>query len=273
MLSAALDFYHGLPKLEPYRIVPLWVGTAKYKSAENHFKDFFPPRTISIDAATQAARLFMTATGHSQIGEFTPSRRTLIFAPQKGGAAATERRFKNLLWKTDCYLNPTRPQFGTWQFSRAGWAPGDIVHPWWIDLTPHLLPGQTAELRYEPEPYDFSTLPAEQRPPETLIDQASQVVRAYLILYRSPADLIPAPVLQVIGVENGSAAAKAGIQVNDYLESYDGKRPDSIDDLRAAIRAAKAAGKKRVLAVIYRGRERIEKKLVPGRMGVNLAEY
>ncbi len=39
---------------------------------------------------------------------------------------------------------PNRPQFGTWKFSRAGWAPGDVVHPWWIDLTPHLVPGATA---------------------------------------------------------------------------------------------------------------------------------
>ncbi len=55
-----------------------------------------------------------------------------------------------MLWKTDCYLNPNRPQFGTWKFSRAGWAPGDVVRPWWIDLTPKLEPGEVATLDYQP---------------------------------------------------------------------------------------------------------------------------
>ena len=35
------------------------------------------PREVAIDGAAKAARLFTTTTGHSQIGEFTPSKRTL----------------------------------------------------------------------------------------------------------------------------------------------------------------------------------------------------
>ena len=42
--------------------------------------------------------------------------------------------FENELWKTDNYLNPCRPQGGTWKYDRAGWAPGDVVRPWEIDL-------------------------------------------------------------------------------------------------------------------------------------------
>lgn len=273
MLSAALDFYHGTPELEPYRIVPLWVGTAKYRSAENHFRDFFTPRSVSCDASTLAARLFITTTGHSQVGEFTPSRRTLVFVPDKNGDPATELRYENVLWKSDCYLNPNRPQFGTWKFSRAGWAPGDVVRPWWIDLTPHLVPGQTAELRYEPEPYDFSGGPEDRRPTDAEINQARQLVRAYLILYRSPDQLTPAPTLQVIDVVADSNAANSGILAGDYLESYDQIRPQSIDRLRAAIRDAQAAGKEQIQIVIYRDSERLEKTLEPGQMGVKLAEY
>ena len=102
----------------------------------------------------------MTTTGHSQVGEFTPSART---ARLRDGGGEDAARFENVLWKTDCYLNPNRPQFGTWKYSRAGWAPGDVVRPWWIDLTPHLQPGSEAALRYEPEPYDFGDARASAR--------------------------------------------------------------------------------------------------------------
>ncbi|MEN8152184.1 MAG: peptide-N-glycosidase F-related protein, partial [Planctomycetota bacterium] len=159
LMSVSLDFHHGRPELEPFAAVPLWHGIAKYRTADNHFKDFFVPKTVTIPAETKAARLFMTTTGHSQIGEFTPSKRTVVFAPVKGGPADAEQRFENVLWKADCYLNPNRPQYGTWKYSRAGWAPGDVVRPWWIDLTPHLVAGKEAELRYEPEPYDLSAYP------------------------------------------------------------------------------------------------------------------
>lgn len=273
MLSAALDFYHGTPELEPFRIVPLWNGTAQYRSDENHFRDFFTPRTFSSDESTKATRLFITTTGHSKVGEFTPSRRTLILAPVKGGESAAEVRFENVLWKSDCYLNPNRPQFGTWEYARAGWAPGDVVRPWWIDLTSHLVPGQPAELRYEPEPYDFSGVPEDRRPATEQINRARQLVRAYLILYRSAAHLVPVPPLQVIDVEAGSNAAHSGLLAGDYLESYDGVRQQTIDALRAAIRDAAAAGKKQIPVVIYRDSEQLMITLEPGRMGVKLAEF
>ncbi len=263
MMSVSLDFHHGTPRLEPFRAVPLWHGTAHYRSAENHFRDFFGPRTVAIDAETKAARLFVTTTGHSQVGEFTPARRALIF---RAAPEAAEQRFENLLWKADCYLNPNRPQFGTWKFARAGWAPGDLVRPWWIDLTGHLRPGATAELRYEPSPYEFPD-PA-QAPPPNEVNAASHNVRAYLILYREPRAPMAAPVLFVTGVANDSSAAKAGIRQGDYLASYDGKRLDSVEDLRAAIAGALDAKRARVRVVVYRGAERIEVDVDPGRLGV-----
>jgi hypothetical protein len=269
MMSVSLDYYHGRPELEPYRVEPVWVGTAHYRSAENHFRDFFEPRRIAVDEVARAARLFVTTTGHSQVGEFVPSRRTIVFRGDVGADPPVEQRFENTLWKDDCYLNPNRPQFGTWKFSRAGWAPGDVVRPWWIDLTEHLRPGRTAELRYEPQPYDFGEAP--ETPPPQEVAKASHVVRAYLILYGEPADTMPAPSLLVTGVADGSNAARAGVEPGDYLAEYDGRRLDSIDDLRRAIEAASEAGKENVVVVVYRGPTRKELTLGPGRMGVNLA--
>ncbi len=272
MMSVSLDFHHGKPELEPYRVVTLWHGRAKYKSAENHFRDFFDRHMVQIGDDAKAARVCTFTTGHSQVGEFTPSARSLVFVPDFGVESPAEHRFENVLWKTDCYLNPNRPQFGTWKYARAGWAPGDIVHPWWINVTPHLLAGKTAAFGYEPKPYDFSDAPEDQRPSEKQINQAGHVVRSYLILYRTPEGTMPAPALQVTNVANDSNAVKAGVQAGDYLASYDGQTLGSIEDLRQAIQAAKPAGAATVKAVLYRGAERMEIEIAPGRMGVGLSE-
>ena len=268
LMSVALDFHHGMPELAPYRVVPLWHGTARYQSDENHFQEFFSPQTVAIDAEAKAARIFVTTTGHSQVGEFTPSQREITFLPARGDEAAEPAQFENLLWKTDCYLNPNRPQYGTWQFSRAGWAPGDVVRPWWIDLTPHLRPGAEAELRYTSHPYEFAG--EGRRPTAAQLAEATHVVRSYLILYRAPEGLVPAPTMMITAVEQGSAAAQATLQAGDYLATYDGRRIDSVDDLRAAIQGAVEARKERVKVVVVRGTTSVELEIARGRMGINL---
>ena len=218
---------------------------------------------MTIGAETKAARVFTTTTGHSQVGEFTPSKRALTWDDSE-----TRHRFENVLWKADCYLNPNRPQYGTWKYPRAGWAPGDVVWPWWVDLSDHVAPGQELVLRYEPEPYDFGDAP--NAPSEQEIAKASHIVRSYLIEYRDPGQLVPAPVLLVTGVQDGSNAAKAGMKAGDWLAVYDGQRVDSIDDLRTALQAAAASGKETVKVIVFRGTEELELELAPGRMGVNL---
>jgi S1-C subfamily serine protease len=89
-----------------------------------------------------------------------------------------------------------------------------------------------------------------------------------LILYRTPTETMPAPSLQITGVEGN--AKKAGVKRGDYLAEYDGKKINSLDDLRAAIgAAAKTEGK--IPIVVYRGVKRVELELDPGKMGVNLS--
>ena len=276
LMSATLSFHPPSvagdnSTLVPHRVVPLWVGSARYKSDENHFRDFFTPQTVAIDETAKAARVFTTTTGHSQVGEFTPSQRTLVFETQGGDKDSIVRRFENVLWKTDCYLNPNRPQLGTWKYARAGWAPGDVVRPWWVDLTPHLPNASDASrsftLRYEPSRYEF---PEGKAPKQREINKASHVVRSYLILYGSPKAQIPAPILRIAQVVKNSNAAKSGVKRGDYLAVYDGTRIEAIDDLRTAIQAAVKAEKKSVPVVVYRGAERVELELAPGRMGVSL---
>ena len=63
-----------------------------------------------------------------------------------------------------------------------------------------------------------------------------------------------------------------GLKPGDYLASYDGNRLESLDDLRRVLQAAAGSGRQEVALVIYRGAERLELTIAPGRMGVNLAE-
>ncbi len=274
-MSVSLDFHHGTPEVdgrphEPFAVVPLWHLTARHGAPENHFRDAYRPVEVAIPPETIAARVRTTTTGHSQVGEFTPSVRAIVVDPDVG-ADGEPLRFEDTLWKTDCWLNPNRPQFGTWKYSRAGWAPGDVVRPWWIDLSSRIVPGAKARFLYEPQPYDFSDVPEERRPSDGDVAQASHVVRSFLLLSREPDALVPAPVLRVTNVSGGSAAAEAGLLAGDWLATYDGARVDSVADLGAAKQAATDAGKERVVVGLFRGDERLEVEMASGQMGVNLS--
>jgi len=272
MFSAALEFCHGTPDREPFRIIPLWNGTARYRSTANHFSDFFTPRSVDIDPPTRGASLYLYMSGHTQVGEFSPARRSLVFKPDLNDDPGTELRFENTLWKTDNYLNPLRPQSGTWKYARAGWAPGDVVRPWRIDLSPFILPGEKAEVRYLPEPYDFSGVAPDQRPSRNEIDQSTLLVRTYLVLYRPPENLIPAPRLRILSVETDSNASHAGLQEDDYLVSYDSRELTTIEELRAIIRETEQADNHDITVEFYRGPELLKVKIEPGRMGTLLSE-
>lgn len=281
MMSVDLDFHHGQPVAagkvsSPFRIIPLWEGTAHYRSHENHYKDFFVPRDIEIPGDSQEIRVLTYVTGHSQIGEFTPSERVISvrrdMAVTIDGQFFDEdqREYRSTLWKADCYLNPNRPQGGTWKYSRAGWAPGDVVAPWEVSLA-NVFSLDLIEIRYIARPYDFSDLPEADRPDLGTIGAANQVVSSYLVLYDGGEDLVPAPVLRVTGVTGGSSAAAAGVQVGDYLASYHGMPVDSVEQLSAAKAAATEAGLEMAKIVIYRGAERMDLEMATGQMGVNLS--
>ncbi len=269
MLSASLAFHHGVAGLEAYRIVPLWSGEAQYRSDVNHFTDFFTPQSAAIDPETTAARLVVWTTGHSPIGEFTPAKRAIILTLDPAAPNDHPVRFANVLWKDDNYLNPHRPQRGTWQFARAGWAPGDIVHPWEIDLTPHLAHGKNYVLRYEPSPYDFTGEAAPPKPAD--VAAATHRVHAYLILWRKSLATVIAPLAQIVEVVAGSNAEQAGIRAADYVVSYNERPIAALADLRAAIEAASAAQRTSSTLVLFRGAERLTITVGPGKLGVALS--
>ncbi|MHC4944961.1 MAG: peptide-N-glycosidase F-related protein [Planctomycetota bacterium] len=259
LMSVDLDFHPGRPERLAYEVIPLWCGTVKYQSDDDPFGGFYEDLSVDIDEQATAARLHLVHTGHSQVGEFTPAARTLRCNGQE---------FESVLWRDDCYLNPNRPQFGTWKFSRAGWAPGDICHPWLIDVSSCLEPGKPALFQYVPKKYEFDE--SEEPPKPEAISAASHIVSSYLILYKDPAGLIDAPTVLIQKVSSGSAAKEAGLKNGDYLYSYDGIRLFSREDVDRAKKQALEAGKETVKLVVYRGSERMEIDFPTGQMGVSL---
>jgi hypothetical protein len=161
-----LDFYPGHAKPDPFAVVQLWSDHVHFQNDGERMKKMFPERSVPIPADAKGAKLRFVVTGHGQFGEFTAAKRLALFDGHE---------FENTLWKDDVYLNPCRPQSGTWKFHRAGWAPGDVVAPWEIDVTEWLEPGATAKIGYLPLPWD---IPAGGK------IQASHRVEGVMILYR-----------------------------------------------------------------------------------------
>lgn len=154
LVSFDLDFYPGEPELEPLGVVQLWSGDVEIGNPDNPASNTFATQSLVVPEGATHARVLTTATGHGMepntdnAGEFMPLGRTLSVVTDKGEVVEW-----NNLWNEDVYLNPCRPQRGTWKFDRAGWAPGSVVLPWAVDVSPIVVPGGTMTIGYELDPY------------------------------------------------------------------------------------------------------------------------
>lgn len=155
LVSFDLDFYPGVPAREPVGVVPLWSGEIEIGNPDKPPSDFLGTRFLRVDDRATHAEVLITATGHGMspntdnAGEFMPLGRTLTVTDH----ALAEIAEWNNLWTEDVYLNPCRPQGGTWKFDRAGWAPGSVVAPWRVDVSSLVRPGGALTVGYELDPY------------------------------------------------------------------------------------------------------------------------
>jgi hypothetical protein len=149
--SLKLDFYPGTPARKPAMVRNLWQGEPILGDPRFPVANFFDEKTVIVPQGATGAKLRLTVTGH---GQAPNSKNAAEFLPLKRTVKVNGKSFTNTLWKTDNYLNPCRPQAGTWPFDRAGWAPGSIVEPWEIDVS-ELIAGGAKELTisYELEDY------------------------------------------------------------------------------------------------------------------------
>ena len=166
LVTFTLDFYEGVPQREPVAVMNLWNGEAEIGNPEKPTAGFYEARDVKVPTGASSARVRSVVTGHgmspnsNNAGEFMPIWRTLTIssADSNGGGDVLSGDFismsqRNHLWKTDCYLNPCRPQGGTWKFDRSGWAPGDKVEAWVVDVQPEFVMGDTLRIEYELDPY------------------------------------------------------------------------------------------------------------------------
>ena len=98
----------------------------------------------------QYVKLRITTTGHGQgntdnAAEFSYKNHEIIIND--------ENSVIHDFWRDDCEFNQCSPQFGTWQYDRAGFCPGDKVLYQDFDLN-NLLPiGQVSSLDYVLDDY------------------------------------------------------------------------------------------------------------------------
>ena len=175
VISVTFDFYPGPTDRLANKIVKLWTGQPEIGNPDKPVSDFYTPRTVELDAGVTFAKVYTVVTGHgmtpntNNAGEFMPIWRTLTVNGES---------WRNQLWKSDNYLNPCRPQGGTWKYDRAGWAPGDVVRPWSVDVSSLLEKSRKLEVKYELDPYVNENRGQTWAP--------FHKTEAYLILYETP---------------------------------------------------------------------------------------
>lgn len=145
LTSVSFRFYPGRADRLAYKIAHLWRGDAEIGNTSKPVSTFFTPMHVLRDPAADFVMLRLIVTGHGQApntddaAEFLPLSRTVTI----DGHAHT-----SMLWKTDNYLNPCRPQGGTWKYDRAGWGPGSVVTPWDINITREMPRSRPCEFDY-----------------------------------------------------------------------------------------------------------------------------
>ena len=175
VVSVTFDFYPGKPERLAHTVIPLWSGDPEIGNPEKPVSEFYTPRIVPLDHATGDAKVRIVVSGHGMspntdnAAEFMPLDRTLVL---------NGRTFHNLLWKTDNYLNPCRPQGGTWKYDRAGWAPGDVVRPWEVDASALIDAAESLNIEYHLDPYINEARGQTWAP--------THRTEAVLILYRGP---------------------------------------------------------------------------------------
>jgi len=149
LLDVSLTFVKGSTAHPYQKITRLW-ETDNWVYGDPNISYDLPVQNVNINALTQELEFRMTNSGHGQANtdnaaEFSPKTHTVVV---NGSNVAS-----HYLWKADCNINPCSPQSGTWQFSRAGWCPGQEVQPYLVNLNAQLTAGQSMSFDYTLQTY------------------------------------------------------------------------------------------------------------------------
>jgi len=151
LLDLSFDMIKGIPPRDPISVQNIYNGGGySYGNPGDSIEKHFPPVNVYIDSAAQNTRIKYRSTGH---GEDVPNNCSEFCAKMQYFYINNVQRFSQLIWKTDCSVNPLYPQGGTWVYSRANWCPGDDVPTFDYELTPYVTPGDSALINLDFQPY------------------------------------------------------------------------------------------------------------------------
>lgn len=149
LLTLDLEYVEGELAYPYTKVIPLYeIDRQVY--GDPFVSSDLPERTVTIPANTQQAHIRMTNTGHGQAN--TKNAAEFMEAEHHLWVNGMEK-FTHHLWKNDCNQNSCSPQNGNWQYSRAGWCPGQQVDPAWFNMAEVLTPGEDMVFDYVLEEY------------------------------------------------------------------------------------------------------------------------
>ena len=155
LLTMRFRFYHG-QDLEhtPQNFEPMWVGTIPFNP---EFDDNTPPMVFEIPDNATKVEFVSYITGHGwgcdgfNCAEFCNSKHTFTV---NGGVYEFENDHPEANDNTHCMELDTiiegvvPNQWGTWGYGRAGWCPGQDVHPVITDITEYVSIGDENVIQY-----------------------------------------------------------------------------------------------------------------------------
>jgi hypothetical protein len=133
--SGTLDlaFIEGLPPRDVLSMEVLYHSGPSdwvYSDAASFDASYLGPRTVTLPAGAQHARLRVIPSGHG----FDNNVFCAEFCERSYRVSIDgSERFVQPMWRDDCGENPVYPQAGTWLFDRANWCPGSEAWTWWHD--------------------------------------------------------------------------------------------------------------------------------------------
>jgi hypothetical protein len=153
LYTLELLFIEGTPARTTYRVEQIYNGYFPYGNVDNSIENYLTPKKIFRDQNADMVTLRLTVSGHGS----DPNGACEFIDKTHSIAVNGVDRYQQHLWRTDCGLNPTYPQTGTYWFPRAGWCPGDLVYPFDYDLTPFSTKGDSLTVDYNMEEYESSS--------------------------------------------------------------------------------------------------------------------
>jgi len=149
-LTLDFHFFIGTPAY-PYVAVQNLHTDYYMNYGDTLFNDIdIASRNVFVPANAEKVVFRITNTGHGQgntqnAAEF--SNMTHAIHVDSVEVAAQH------LWNSDCNVNPCSPQSGTWQYSRAGWCPGQEIQGDDFDITSSTTPGEYSVWDYVLQPF------------------------------------------------------------------------------------------------------------------------